>query len=108
MRRVAINVCDLQELHSDSAFATVILIQDFFDRTIPSELINLDNRHNIDEGAAVLNGKAAQDEKRLDALVMLLQSVIGPRKLGRRVRMYELGERGWKEIIPKKGVPKHA
>lgn len=110
MRKVAVNVCDMSELTKGAGggFTIQLLFVDWIDRSLPSELINQDSRHNIDEGAVVLNGPAAKDEKRLNAFVELLQTVIGPRKLGRRVRCYEEGQRGsWKEIVPKK-TPKEA
>lgn len=101
--KIAVNVCDLHELFGDNPFISQILLRDCVDRSLPSELINMDSRHSMDEGGVVLNGKAAADEARLNALVELLQTVIGPKKLGRRVRCYRYGPRGgWSEIVPKK------
>jgi len=62
------------------------------------------NSDRWDEAAVILDGPAAQDETRINALVELLQTVIGPRKMGRRVRCYREGPKGgWAEIRPKKG-----
>ena len=47
---------------------------------------------------------SAADYERVDAVVELLQTVIGPRKINRRVRCYREGPRGgWPEIKPKTG-----
>jgi hypothetical protein len=104
--KFAINVCDLSSLANGAGgdFAVQLLLKDFIDRSVPSQLINQDTRHNLDEGAVVLNGTAAKDEKRLNAFIELLQTHIGPKKLGRRVRCYQEGPRGgWKEVNVAKG-----
>jgi hypothetical protein len=99
---------DLVRGTAGGTFVLPLLFQDFIDHSLRSDLINIDSKHTIDEVAVVLNGPAAKDEKRLAALVELLQTSIGPRRLGRRVRCYQEGPRGgWSEIIPKK-EDKHA
>lgn len=59
------------------------------------------DRDRFDTDAVLLNGPAANDAERADALIEFLQISLGPRKLGRRVRCYAQGQRGgWAEIIP--------
>ena len=59
------------------------------------------DKNRWDSAAVVLDGPAASDQQRLDAVVELLQTVIGPRKINRRVRCYREGPRGgWPEIRP--------
>jgi len=63
------------------------------------------DKGSIDSGAVVLDGPATRDEARVTALIELLQTVIGPRKMGRRVRCYREGPKGgWSEIRPAKIV----
>lgn len=103
MARIAVNICDLTELipKGPSAFNPVaLLMRDFMDehspRTEPQD-------GRWDAVGVVLDGPAAQDEKRVEALVELLQTVLGPRHMGRRVRCYREGPRGgWSEMRPKK------
>jgi len=96
---VAVNLCDLSDLDRASAINPVsILLHGFCDEASPT--VQTDKKL-IDTYAVILDGPAAQDEERLDALVDVLQTIIGPRKLGRRVRCYQQGPRGgWSEIRP--------
>ena len=81
MSRVAINVCDLDALVPRGAgFNPVaLLLRDFCTADSPTVTPDKDR---WDSAAVVLDGPAAQDEERLEALVELLQTSIGPRKLG--------------------------
>ena len=101
MARIAVNVCDLDALvpRGGGFNPVAMLLRDFCTKDSPTVI---PNRNRWDSTAIVLDGPAAQDATRLDAVVELLQTVIGPRKLGRRVRCYHEGPRGgWPEIRPK-------
>ena len=102
MPRIAINVCDLDLLVPRNGFNPVaLLLRDFCSPDSPTVM---PNQNRWDSAAVVLDGPAAQDQERLDAVVELLQTVIGPRKIHRRVRCYREGPRGgWPEIKPKPG-----
>ena len=104
VNRLAVNICDLSELTRDGGgFPTQILLQGFID---DPETVITDPRV-FDSGVAVLNGPHVKDEKRLAGLVDLLHTVIGPRKLGRPVRLYEETSPGqWTLMDPKKELTK--
>ena len=90
--RYAINICDLSSLQADNPLPIQILMADFLSKESP---IAKTNKHYVDSGAVVLNGPV----ERIKALITLLQTVIGPRKIGRRVRCYVEGSRGgWTEL----------
>ena len=99
MTRYAVNICDLSELPRSEHFnLTALLLQDFIAGTPP--LVQTDTAR-VDSAAVILNGPAAGDASRVTALVSLLQTVIGPRKIKRRIRCYREGSRGgWTEIRP--------
>ncbi len=100
--KVAVNICDLDECNSRAAsFSMVgILLAEFCSQDSPTFFVD---KNMVDTGAIILDGPAAQDQERLVALVELLQTVIGPRKIGRRIRVYVQGPKGgWKEYIFKK------
>jgi len=101
MNRVAINLCDLDQMRGrqTAGFNPIsLLLHDFVTadaQTTPPA------GGRWDEVGVVLDGPAAQDESRVNALVELLQTVIGPRKIHRRVRCYREGPRGgWAQIMP--------
>jgi hypothetical protein len=97
MPRIAVNVADLTLLRQDvGSFNTVaLLLGDFFSEGSPT----VEPNSRWDSSAVVLDGPAAQNPERLEAVVELLQTVLGPRKIGRRVRCYREGPRGgWSEI----------
>ena len=49
----------------------------------------------------ILNGPAANDLERVEALITFLQTSLGPRQLHRRIRCYRQGPRGgWREVRP--------
>ena len=100
--RIAINVCDLDALTPRNGFNPIaLLLKDFCSKDSPTVMPNQDR---WDSAAVVLDGPAAKDQERVDAVVDLLQTVMGPRKLNRRVRCYREGPRGgWPEIKPKGG-----
>lgn len=100
--RTAINVCDLTYFTDPTPFnPAALLLQDFITKDSPQILAN----DEIDSGAVVLDGPASKDEKRVNALVELLQTILGPRKIGRRVRCYREEPRGgWAEISVKGGT----
>ena len=103
MPRIAINVCDLDALvPRNGGFNPVaLLLREFCTKDSPTVL---PDKNRWDSAAVILDGPAAQDQERLDAVVELLQTVIGPRKINRRVRCYREGPRGgWPEIKPKPG-----
>src|SRR3990167_2037847 len=99
MTRYAVNLCDLDTLPRSEHFnPTALLLQDFVSGT-PAHVMTDSKR--VDSAAVILNGPAASDTARVTALVSLLQTVIGPRKIGRRIRCYREGSRGgWAEIRP--------
>jgi len=103
MSRIAVNICDMTELvpHDPATFNFVaLLLQDFMDEHSPR---TEPQGGRWDAVGVVLDGPAARDEKRVEALVELLQTVLGPRHMGRRIRCYQEGPRGgWNEIRPKK------
>ena len=96
----AINICDLTDLKSSSPISMIdVLLHDF----IPA--YNQDtvaiNRNRLDTDAVILNGPAANDLERVQALIAFLQTSLGPRQLGRRIRCYRQGPRGgWREVRP--------
>jgi len=103
MPRIAINVCDLDALvPRNGGFNPIAtLLHDFCSKDSPTVIPQQDR---WDSAAIILDGPAAQDQERVDAVVELLQTVIGPRKMNRRVRCYREGPRGgWPEIRPKTG-----
>ena len=98
--RYAVNLYDLSELprRSESFNLTALLLQDFVG-SAPTHVMT--DPKVVDSAAVILNGPAASDTARVTALVSLLQTVIGPRKIGRRIRCYREGSRGgWTEIRP--------
>ena len=101
MPRIAINVCDLDALvpRGGGFNPIALLLRDFCTKDSPTVV---PDRDRFDSAAIILDGPAAQDQERVDAVVELLQTVIGPRKMNRRVRCYREGPRGgWPEIRPK-------
>lgn len=96
--RYAVNLCDLSDLAEPAigGFNPVsLLMSDYMDRWSP--MVDIDTR--FDSTAVILDGPAAGDPERVTALIDLLQTVLGPRKLRRRVRCYREGPRGgWSEI----------
>ena len=100
MPRIAINVCDLDALvpRGNGFNPIALLLSDFCSKDSPTVM---PDKNRWDSAAVVLDGPAASDQERLDAVVELLQTVIGPRKIHRRVRCYREGPRGgWPEIRP--------
>ena len=97
MTTYAINICDLGSLPASPTFnPTALLLHDFV--RAPGTTVQTDRRV-VDSGAVILDGPAASDTARTSALIQLLQTVIGPRKIGRRIRCYRRGARGgWQEI----------
>lgn len=101
--RTAINICDLSYFTDPNSpiQMSALLLQDFI--TKDSQTVQVNDM--IDSGAVILDGPASKDEKRTNALVELLQTVLGPKKIGRRVRCYREGAPGdWSEIILKGAV----
>ena len=94
----AVNICDLTELKGFSSISLVsLLLQDF----VPAYNQNTVtiNRNRMDTDAAILNGPAANDLERVEALIAFLQTSLGPRQLHRRIRCYRQGPRGgWREV----------
>jgi len=101
MPRIAVNVCDLTELvpKKSEAFNPVALLMRNFCSESSTRTEPMGRRW--DAIGVVLDGPAAQDKERVEALVKLLQTSLGPRYMGRRVRCYREGSRGgWSEIRP--------
>jgi len=96
--RIAINICDLSYF-SDPKMPiqmSALLLQDFLTKDSPHVMTG----SMIDSGAVILDGPATQDEKRVNAIIEILQTVWGPRKIGRPVRCYREGVKGgWTEIV---------
>lgn len=100
MGRTAINVCDMTYFADPrlTINPAALLLQDFITKDSPTVQVN----DMIDSGAVVLDGPASRDEKRVNALVEILQTVWGPKKLKRPVRCYSEGSKGgWLEIASK-------
>lgn len=99
MSSTAINLCDLAALRLADAgggYVVPLLLADFLGAA-PSYVRT--RAQYVDSGAVVLDGPAAGDEGRVVALVALLQTVLGPRKIGRRIRCYRQGPKGgWREV----------
>ena len=97
--RVAVNICDLDAVNNRVGVSVVaLLLSDFASKHSPR--VETDPSR-FDGDAVILDGPAARDPERLEAVVKLLQTVIGPRRIGRRVRCYREGPRGgWPEIRP--------
>jgi hypothetical protein len=101
--RIAINVCDMSYFADprQPINPAALLLQDFITKDSPTVQVN----DQIDSGAVILDGPAVQDRKRVSGLVELLQTVWGPKKIGRRVRCYQEGPQGgWSEITTKSKV----
>jgi hypothetical protein len=108
MPRVAINICDLDALvpRGGGFNPVAMLLHDFCTKDSPTVMPT--GMERWDDAAIILDGPAAQDEARVEAVVELLQTVIGPRKIHRRVRCYREGPRGgWPQIMPKKKERDH-
>jgi len=103
MPRIAVNVCDLDALvpRGGGFNPVALLLRDFCTKDSPTVTPDKDR---WDSAAIILDGPAAQDQERLEAVVAVLQTIMGPRKLNRRVRCYREGPRGgWPEIRPQGG-----
>jgi len=96
--RIAINICDLDALSRRVPMLAPMLLSQFCGTSSTTVLVN----ENLDSGAVQLDRyPAAYDNDRLAALVDLLQTSIGPRHIGRRIRCYYQNTRGnWTEIRP--------
>jgi hypothetical protein len=92
----AVRISDLMQLCEDGgAFPVRALLADFVKKNPTLALVEKDA---VDGYAVVLDGPAAQDHERLSACISLLRK-IGRMKLGRELRVYELGPRGgWRKI----------
>jgi hypothetical protein len=94
---IAVNVTDLTLLKAKGC-PVAILLKDFANEHSPTVQID---KAQIDSGALLLDGPAAHDIKRLQALVELLHGVFGKQKIGRPVRVYQQGPRGgWRKVKP--------
>jgi len=91
---IAVNLCDLDLANERRAFSVVsLLLRDFIS---DDPLVVQVRSDRFDKDSILLNSRAAQDEERLNALVDLLQTVIGRRiRCGRREP-----KGGWREIKP--------
>ena len=94
---VAVNICDLDEYRGKSTILVIqLLLQDF----VEHPLISVDAEPGMVDGMAIaLNGPAANDQQRLNALVEYLHW-IGRRKIRRPIRCYRQGKRGGWTRIP--------
>jgi len=96
MPRVAIQIDDLLSLQETGRLPFGMLMADFISTTSPTVTVDKDA---FDGVAVVCDGPAASDDERLAGLVDLLMTVLGPRKLKRRVRIYQQGSQGgWREL----------
>jgi hypothetical protein len=93
----AVRISDLTQLcESPGAFPVRALLADFVKKESPT--LVLVEKDAVDGYAVVLDGPAAQDPERLSACIELLRK-IGRMKLGRELRIYEMGPRGgWRRI----------
>ena len=96
----AVNISDLTELKSVGSISIVGLLLGGFVRPYEQSHVAID-RNRLDTDAVVLNGPAANDLERVEALIAFLQTSLGPRQLHRRIRCYRQGPRGgWSEVRP--------
>ena len=96
----AVNICDLTELRGFNSVSLVgLLLHDFIPAYNQDTVVI--NRNRMDTDAMILNGPAANDLERVEALIAFLQTSLGPRQLHRRIRCYWRGPRGgWSEVRP--------
>jgi hypothetical protein len=95
---IALNICDLDSISRESRLIVPILLREFCDEASP---VTRNQKQQIDDAAIILDGPASHDTERVISLVDLLQTSIGPRKIGRRVRCYYQNRAGnWTEIRP--------
>ena len=96
----AVNICDLTELRGFNSVSLVgLLLHDFIPAYNQDTVVI--NRNRMDTDAMILNGPAANDLERVEALIAFLQTSLGPRQLHRRIRCYWQGPRGgWSEVRP--------
>ena len=95
--KIAVNMCDISDLSRKMSMVG-LLLDPFCSRLSATAQIS-----KAVDGLGIVLDKypAGDDSDRLTALVELLQTSIGPRKLGRRVRCYYQNSRGnWTEIRP--------
>lgn len=93
--KIAVNIADLSECFPVLGLAGMLLT-DFCAGKSP---IVYPERDRVDSGSVVLDGPASKDAERVAALVDVLQTIYGPRRIGRRVRVYRQGPRGgWREL----------
>lgn len=101
---IAVNILDLAAAMGDPLAPGItpagLLLNNFCDEASPTVLEC--KKGQIDSGGIILDRwPACENTERVTALVSLLQTSIGPRKIGRRIRCYRLGPRGgWSEIVP--------
>ena len=96
----AVNVSDLTALKRTQPISIVgMLLAGFIPPYNLSTIIA--DPHRLDTDAVLLNGPAANDLERVQALIVFLQTSLGPRQLHRRIRCYRQGPRGgWSEVRP--------
>ncbi len=93
---VAIQLDDLLSLQQTGRVPFGMLMADFISANSPLARVDKDN---FDGSAVVVDGPAASDDEHVAGLVDLLMTVLGPRKLKRRVRVYQQGSQGgWRPI----------
>lgn len=97
----AINLADLSALKSPGPInVAALLLADFLPHGRTPDHVCIDPSR-LDTDAVILNGPVGSDVERCRALIEFVQTVLGPRKLHRRIRCYEQGPRGaWREIGP--------
>jgi hypothetical protein len=96
MTTVAIQIDDLLSLQETGRLPFGMLMADFISTTSPTVTVDKDA---FDGVAVVCDGPAASDPQRVEGLVDLLITTLGPRKLKRRVRCFQQGSKGgWSPI----------
>ena len=96
----AINIYDLTDLKSSGPISIVGMLLRGFIPAYNQDTVVI-NRNRFDTDAVILNGPAANDLERVEALIAFLQTSLGPRQLHRRIRCYRQGPRGgWREVKP--------
>ena len=94
---IAVNVADLSLLKAKGC-PVGILLRDFAGEHSPTVQID---KNQLDSGAVCLDGPAAHDIERVQALIELLHGIFGVQKIGRPVRVYQQGKRGgWRKVKP--------
>ena len=97
----AVNISDLTILAQGPLNFAALLLADFCDQASP---LATPHKDRFDEDSIILDGPATLDAARTHALIALLVTVIGPRRLNRPIRCYRRGPRGGRAHRGRTGI----